>query len=46
MFYSPCKLQMVRFRGGEEHGLNDAGFETLKKEDSRPRETCQDIVDV
>jgi hypothetical protein len=32
--------------GGEEQGLNDAGVETFKKEDSLARETCQNIGDV
>lgn len=32
--------------GGEEQGLNDAGIETFKKEDSLARETCQNIGDV
>ncbi|MDF1813018.1 MAG: hypothetical protein P1V20_12415 [Verrucomicrobiales bacterium] len=35
-----------KLSGGEEHGLNDAGVETFKKEDSLARETCQNIGDV
>lgn len=32
--------------GGEEQGLNDAGVEVFKKQDSLARETCQNIGDV
>jgi hypothetical protein len=31
--------------GGEEQGLNDAGVETFRKQDSLARETCQNIGD-
>lgn len=32
--------------GGEEQGLNDAGVDMFKKDDSLARETCQNIGDV
>ena len=35
-----------KLSGGEEQGLNDAGVETFKKQDSLARETCQNIGDV
>lgn len=34
-----------RLGGGEEQGLNDAGVETFRKQDSLARETCQNIGD-